>query len=48
MKKNKKRKPYSPEYKNQVIELTKNIEVAEVTRKLGIKNIKTPATWVRY
>lgn len=39
---------YSLEFKEQAIELAKEIGTSQAAKKLGIKNVQTLGAWIRY
>lgn len=47
-KETKNRKSYSPEFKQQAIELAKEMGSKKAAEKLGISNFQTLGAWVRY
>jgi len=42
------RQSYSPEFKQEAIELAREIGAKEAAEKLGIKSLQTISAWVRY
>lgn len=42
------RKSYSPEFKEQAIQLAKEIGATQAAEKLGIESVQTISAWVRY
>ena len=46
--KNRTRKTYSPEFKEQAIDLAKEIGARQAAEKLGIGSFQTLSAWIRY